>query len=380
MKKTVLLLAVAILLMCSCEKLSITNYKGVVVEGSTKTPIPDVKVSFTNGSDVYCSTVTNDNGEFDLTVNFTEVTDDYYFLFEGDPDLPVRTLQVRGKGVKTYDYNMVALYTVKSGLFSVSNTKKVRIAMGNLRYQASTNTWRFADYAWDIVGQRNSRIASDYDGWIDLFGWGTSGYDHGANCYQPWSTSRVNSDYMAYGGYNNLSDMTGRADWGYNAISNGGNQENLWRTLSKDEWLYLMNRSISGREFSYNGAYVNGVMGLVLLPDNWETSNYELHPNGANNNDLDDECALNKISADEWNDIFEPAGAVFLPQAGKRIGTEYFPLGNGAGIDSQADINYWSSTASAWDAYILTDRRLNSYNTYGTKGYGLSVRLVQDAN
>ena len=97
MKKTVLfLLAAAMVIMCGCEKLSITNYIGTVVEGNSKTPIPDVKVSFTNGSDVYCSTVTNDKGECDLTVNFTEVTDDYYFLFEGAPDLPVRTLMMAG--------------------------------------------------------------------------------------------------------------------------------------------------------------------------------------------------------------------------------------------------------------------------------------------
>ncbi len=28
-------------------------------------------------------------------------------------------------------------------------------------------------------------------------------------------------------------------DWGVNQISNGGNKENLWRTLSKSEWIYL---------------------------------------------------------------------------------------------------------------------------------------------
>lgn len=33
-----------------------------------------------------------------------------------------------------------------SGLFSVSATKQVRFAKGNLQYRASTNTWRFAEH------------------------------------------------------------------------------------------------------------------------------------------------------------------------------------------------------------------------------------------
>lgn len=69
------------------------------------------------------------------------------------------------------------------GLFSVSATKKVYFSKGNLQYQASTNTWRFATNQWDRIGSGNSSISSSYSGWIDLFGWGTSGYNHGATCY-----------------------------------------------------------------------------------------------------------------------------------------------------------------------------------------------------
>jgi len=55
-----------------------------------------------------------------------------------------------------------------------------------LQYQASTDTWRFAEHQWDFVGDDtdgnvfendvkcNNALTSDsYDGWIDLFGWGT---------------------------------------------------------------------------------------------------------------------------------------------------------------------------------------------------------------
>ena len=132
-----------------------------------------------------------------------------------------------------------------NGLFSVSANKKVYFSKGNLQYQASTNTWRFAENQWDRIGTGNSNISSSNTGWIDLFGWGTSGYNHGATCYQPWSTSTTCSNYYAYGSStNHLYNSTGKADWGYNAILNGGNQEKQWRTLTggdNGEWEYLLN-------------------------------------------------------------------------------------------------------------------------------------------
>ena len=98
----------------------------------------------------------------------------------------------------------------KGGLFSVSATQQVWFSQGNLQYQASTNIWRFAEHQWDYVGTQtdasgfyggtiggtvsgsdNRNIRSTYGGWIDLFGWGTSGWSSGAVCYQPWSTWRL---------------------------------------------------------------------------------------------------------------------------------------------------------------------------------------------
>ena len=125
-----------------------------------------------------------------------------------------------------------------SGEFSVASGRTVHFSQGNLQYQASTGTWRFATNQWDVVGSQsayysdyygnvtgsdNANISSSYSGWIDLFGWGTSGWNSGANCYQPWSTSTDSSDYYPGGSYtNNLTGAYANADWGvYNAISNG---------------------------------------------------------------------------------------------------------------------------------------------------------------
>ena len=49
-----------------------------------------------------------------------------------------------------------------SGLFSVSATQQVRFSKGNLQYQASTGTWRFAEHQYDYIGTDNSNISSNY--------------------------------------------------------------------------------------------------------------------------------------------------------------------------------------------------------------------------
>ena len=142
-----------------------------------------------------------------------------------------------------------------NGLFSVSGSRQVYFSKGNLQYQASTNTWKFAESQYDYIGDANSNISSSYDGWIDLFGWGTSGY-HDANDpynvnYQPWSSSDslLDNEYNSYGygPSSNMPDMnlTGTSanyDWGVNnPISNGGNTANQWRTLTQPEWSYILN-------------------------------------------------------------------------------------------------------------------------------------------
>ena len=43
-----------------------------------------------------------------------------------------------------------------SGLFSVSATQQVHFSQGNLQYQASTNTWRFAEHQYDYVGTQTA--------------------------------------------------------------------------------------------------------------------------------------------------------------------------------------------------------------------------------
>lgn len=257
-----------------------------------------------------------------------------------------------------------------NGLFSVSNTKQVYFSKGNLQYQASMDKWRFAENQWDYVGEENSNISSYYEGWIDLFGWGTSGYNHGAVCYQPWSTNTDDEKYFAYGNYNNnLSDQTGQADWGYNPISNGGNSFRLWRTLTKDEWYYLLNSRNTPSNMRYARATVNGVKGIILIPDNWDSSIFDIHEP----NILGAPSSVNTISQSDWTIILEVNGVVFLPAASYRDDTNVFPaVLYGA---------YWTGTYSnGSQAHLLMfDNAALGSEYYTERHKGLSVRLVHDA-
>ena len=258
-----------------------------------------------------------------------------------------------------------------NGLFTINaNGDQVYFSQGNLQYQASTNTWRFATNQYDYIGDANSNISQNYSGWIDLFGWGTSGYNHGAVCYQPWSTIQNDGDYYAYGQYTyNLYDQTGQADWGYNAISNGGNTTNRWRTLTGGnggEWKYLFDMRSTPSGIRYAKAQVNGVNGVILLPDDWSASYYSL----SNTNQGGASFTDNVISASQWNTL-EEHGAVFLPAAGNRNGVNV--------VDGRGD--YWTASCKSskyaysvnfYDTYLIT---VNDFNRF----LGFSVRLVRVA-
>lgn len=273
-----------------------------------------------------------------------------------------------------------------NGLFSVSATKKVYFSKGNLQYQASTNTWRFAEKQTDCIWIDNKNISQNYDGWIDLFGWGTSGYPHGAVCYQPWSTSENINDYCAQGKITN--DLSGKADWGYNAISNGGNTENQWRTLTGNEWEYLLSKrnTLSGIRFVY--AEINNVFGVIILPDDWDVSYFELNsPNGRGSIG----SITNYINCEDWTTLLEPHGAAFLPAAGERTGTrpgDFKKVGRSVEIcgkywsSSRGKSNHWSTDPNNITTFSFTDGYGGSIlitSFAGQRFYGRSVRLVQNA-
>ena len=256
------------------------------------------------------------------------------------------------------------------GVFTIdANGTTCRFSRGNLQYYPSSNTWRFAENQYDYIGAANSNIAETYEGWIDLFGWGTSGE---GTSYPYLSVSSSSS----YGPSDNssLNEET-EYDWGvHNAISNGGDDVNIWRTLTMSQWDYLLNQRQNGTDatdvYRYAKSTVNGVSGVILFPDGFSPSDI-LSVNSPNTSTAT--YSSNTISQSQWVE-FEAAGCVFLPAAGIRNDTSISNMGSRG--------YYWSATqypntnGYRPQAFLFSDSLLYAY--YGQQKYlGLSVRLVR---
>ena len=252
--------------------------------------------------------------------------------------------------------------------FSVSPSKKIYFAPGNLQYQASTQTYRFAEHQYDWVGIYdtnqpdggtagnvyensvkcgNNLISDSYSGWIDLFGWGT-----GTN---PTNVSENAADYSEFN------------EWGLHV---GDGQ---WYTLSKDEWDYVLHTRDNASHligwYSIPEAGSNA-FGIIILPDKF----FDYH-HGFNYNS--DAQHTNEYTLEEWA-VMEEMGAIILPGVGTRMGTY---------VDLAVNPVYWTSTSSdgefGSEAYLFSP---HNYNGGGGEFYegdrtrGWYVKLARDVS
>lgn len=233
-----------------------------------------------------------------------------------------------------------------NGLFSVdADGHKVRFSRGNLQYV--DGTWRFAEHQYDCRAYYDANVC-------DLFFWSNNNSSYGADIV-----------YSATAGLLYLN-------WG--AAINSDGADGPWKTLSNDEWHYLL--SDNGQRAGKFGLATinvgdpgnsNQVFGLVILPDDWQqlSSLPSFSATGV----------VNQYSADEWNRM-ESAGAVFLPAAGSR------PYSNGEVILVGLYGYYWSSTPgilanSAYDV-SFSSAGVDAGSAFeNNRTNALSVRLVQ---
>ena len=248
--------------------------------------------------------------------------------------------------------------------FSISDSKQVTFSKGNLQYTQSTDTWSFASTQWEVIGTDNvigGSVFSDSSGddkngtaladKVDLFGWSTSTTNFGVSTSEDWD------DYSA-----------SFVDWGTNKI--GNDAPNTWRTLTADEWEYLRNTRPNASSLK-GVAQVNGVNGLILLPDNWTCPAGVSFKSGFHsNNDADYYAAYQTFTATEWSKL-EAAGAVFLPAAGGRGGSAVSLV--------QYTGEYWSAPKDGSDDAGYLCIFSNRSGMYISDRYdGRSVRLVKD--
>lgn len=253
-----------------------------------------------------------------------------------------------------------------NGKFSISPTEKVVFSKGNLQYCPATKQWRFADHQWEYIGKANEiKSAAEFDnyrGWIDMFGFCTSGwYDGHYNInYKPsYGRKKYEENDYEYEGYGphrrSPRRDDPRYDWGmYNRIINGGNVTNSWRCLNEQELYYLQwkrscnqatgyykSKAAEFRQwnldnpnskikpsFYYMGLAtiaVDGefVYGLVLLPDDWNgtpSKGYKFKSYASAIVEFSFRPCMsysdNMYSYNEWLEM-ERYGAVLLPAAGE---------------------------------------------------------------
>ena len=376
-------------------------------------------ISYDNGSTwTQAGKATGENGQDgqdgeDGESVFSSVTYDEHNVYFTLADGTVITID-KGNGASG---NVEIVDGAIMAAFSVSDTKKVYFSQGNLQYNAALGThlcadgtikpgtWRFAEHWWDCVGGTgtydgvvygnvyyngikcsNDLVSASYDGWIDLFAWGTSGWHNPEDPYninyEPWSISQKKIDssdkynMYGYGPSGNMQDvhLIGTSqwyDWGrYNAISNGGNIPNQWRTLSSAEVEYLGTRR-SRAEYLYEphakvciGAYIITVD--IFCPDNF------IPP-------ADVAWKNVTVYSSEQVESLQRVGCVFMFRSANNDGNPLEPLfrGNIFWLRNRRDsysYSYKTSSATIWDLSYANN--LYFHDEYRYERH--LVRLVKD--
>lgn len=241
-----------------------------------------------------------------------------------------------------------------SKAFSIGNGHYVEFSPGNLRYRADSNIYTFSIHQYDIVGMANQNIDPLYEGWIDLFGWGT-----GSNGCLAASSDTAYTDFVDWG-----SNMIDVSDTNFHNMYSGTG----WRTLTYAEWDYLISQRPNAAALRGTGK-VHNVSGLILLPDKW-VADTGFAFRGAMSGYSDNEFFSVEAKGDSIWQAWESRGAIFLPACGQREGTRV--------TGSQQFGRYWSSTPTFYgNAYFMGFMNA-SEATAQNRFIGRSVRLVKD--
>lgn len=191
--------------------------------------------------------------------------------------------------------------------FSVSPGHQVKFAKGNLTYNSSTEKYGIA--------------STQYSGGTVFNSWRQGTY------YVPYTSG----DY----------GMEARTDIGGN-----------WRTLSSSEWGFLVSyRRNANKLISF--ATVNGVSGILILPDEW------IKPSGISFTPTLQNYTTNTYSTTQWNSL-QSSGAVFLPKASYLTGEFYGDAGT-----------------TGYRGYI-TFTSTGMYTSRTSSSTSLQIRLVED--
>lgn len=267
--------------------------------------------------------------------------------------------------------------TVLSGAFSVSDYKQVSFSTGLLRatvgsasdaYNYDVLSWECADNQYDIIGDAGGNASFSYGSSVDLYGWvgGSAYYDS----FGMSTNTTADNEYYGTLDFESLKTPWGNIPQVVSQLGYG------WEILSSNEWQYLLQERSDAVNKQGLGI-VNGVKGLILLPDYWvQPWNCSFFPSTG---DWDNVYTLDYTGeSNAWCDM-EAAGAVFLPVAGTRSGTTV------SGLTSGSEVGYyWTSDCSGSDAGTAICLSFQygdvSYSSEVSRSNGCAIRLVRDSN
>ncbi|MDY6436986.1 MAG: hypothetical protein SPK72_05385 [Bacteroidales bacterium] len=270
--------------------------------------------------------------------------------------------------------------------FSVSSTQKVYFSRANLKCNAANPNqlvWGFHENQIDecpsdddnTTGNTQSGVNLDGGTELDRFSWGF---------HSPTTVSE--NDWVDGSRNLNWNDGT---DWG--CALRGTAYGNYWRTLTEDEWEYLL-KSRSGKRFlkvtwkqlggfpyyEYDLVTVNGIF---IAPDDY---------NGGSASSLtwNNETTATYINRATMEGLFDD-GCVFLPALGYRQGSYYYEYNYHYENGDWMTGNYWSATGGTQQpgstqvpqaTAFRFEKWSITYKSYPQRDRGMCVRLVWDAN
>ena len=258
------------------------------------------------------------------------------------------------KGIRYADYAMVFIpddvetidayfryIDMLSGVFSVSDTKKVRFSRGNLWCDGTGDGYSDQNPVIKSFGTETNQYESTPSGngirstnHISHFTWCNDASNSVCEMYDySWDVEGVCI-------FTNADETTPNPDFAANG------QQGIWRVLSGGpggEWEYLIDKRQQDNRFAK--AKVHGRNGLLLFPDGYSLPSGYISDGGKGMSKSNDENAgfpSENIPDETWIRM-DAAGVVFLPAAGYRRGDPGCP--NPADVFNVGDYGcYWSAS------------------------------------
>lgn len=254
--------------------------------------------------------------------------------------------------------------------YAINDSTFVFFSKGNLQYNGADGkthktldgvakgTLQFSEKQYDYLGEENLKVDTSYNGLTDHLMWKTIGKD----------STDENCIY-----HNAGSSKQCKLDWGlYNAISNGGDQPGLWRSLSKEEWTYILNHN------NWTMGYITGedtTFCLLIAPPHY-SDKHIIQNEYTNTYEIDDFDGIytgynGKIifySEKEFEGM-EEQGVVALPCAGSDRNYEINKYGN-----------IWTLDNHYCYYYCLYFGATNGFGDGRSNISRKSVRLVHEVN